>query len=77
MQLPTKDTFQDRTILHDRHRLSHRQIDQLLLEESGRQFLAEKMNYPNNIKPGRYRLINYMSNKQLIDLLRSGKQEPV
>jgi UPF0755 protein len=39
--------------------------------------LAEKMNYSNNIKPGRYKLRNYMSNKELIELLRSGRQTPV
>jgi len=41
------------------------------------EWLAEKKNYRNNIYPGRYRIKNGMSNNKLIDLLRSGKQEPV
>ena len=40
-------------------------------------WLAKKKNYPNNINPGRYRLFNDMNNNELINLLRSGKQEPV
>lgn len=40
-------------------------------------WLAEKKNYPNRVKPGRYRLENNMSNNDLLNLLRSGKQEPV
>lgn len=41
------------------------------------EWLAEKKKYPSNIKPGRYKLRNKMSNNELIDLLRSGKQDPV
>ena len=40
-------------------------------------FLADKMNYTNNVKSGKYKLRNRMSNKELIELLRSGKQYPV
>ena len=39
--------------------------------------VARKMNLPNNIHPGKYRLENGMSNYALVSLLRSGKQEPV
>ncbi|MCC7331485.1 MAG: endolytic transglycosylase MltG [Flavobacteriales bacterium] len=37
----------------------------------------KKSNFVNNIKPGKYLLTEGMSNNELIDLLRSGKQEPV
>jgi UPF0755 protein len=40
-------------------------------------WLAEKKNYPNRVKPGRYRLQDNMSNNDLLNLLRSGRQEPV
>jgi len=40
-------------------------------------FLAKMMEYPENIKPGRYRLNANMSNRDAINLLRSGAQEPV
>jgi len=38
---------------------------------------ADKMNYMNRVKPGRYRLREGMSNRKLINLLASGTQEPV
>lgn len=37
--------------------------------------LAQKKNYPEKIKPGRYLIRKSMSNNSLINLLRSGKQE--
>lgn len=40
-------------------------------------WLAKKKNYQKNIKPGRYRLDPHMNNNELINLLRSGKQEAV
>lgn len=41
------------------------------------EFMAEKMNLRANIKPGKYRILAKMSNRELINLLRSGLQEPV
>jgi UPF0755 protein len=38
---------------------------------------AKKKKYPENIHPGRYRIANHMSNNELINMLRSGIQEPV
>ena len=38
---------------------------------------AEKKNYPNLIKSGRYILSNNMNNDELVALLRSGNQVPV
>jgi len=40
-------------------------------------WLAKKKKYPDNIKPGRYRVYDDMNNNELVNLLRSGKQEPV
>ncbi len=39
--------------------------------------LAELKKYPSSIKPGRYRLKNGMNNNTLINMLRSGNQEPI
>lgn len=39
--------------------------------------IAEKKNYPNHVKPGRYLIKDGMSNNALINLLRSGQQAPV
>ena len=58
-------------------------LQQLLLENGKLQHrdafirLAERKNYTRNIKPGRYKIINGMRNNDLVNLLRSGKQEPV
>jgi UPF0755 protein len=38
---------------------------------------AKKKNYPNHIYPGRYQVQNRMNNNEFINMLRSGKQEPV
>ncbi len=40
-------------------------------------WLAHKKNYPNHVMPGRYLLKNNMGNNALINLLRSGKQDPL
>lgn len=40
-------------------------------------WVAEKKNYPNLIKGGRYLIEKGMSNDALVDLLRSGKQTPL
>ena len=53
------------------------QEQNLLLNSASFQWVAERMGYTGRIKPGRYRIKAGMSNKELIRLLRSGKQEPV
>ncbi|MEX1188638.1 MAG: endolytic transglycosylase MltG [Bacteroidia bacterium] len=40
-------------------------------------WMAEFMKYDKKILPGRYRLKNGMSNREIVSLLRSGKQEPL
>jgi UPF0755 protein len=40
-------------------------------------WVAQKKNYPESIRPGRYLMGNKMSYNGLINLLRSGKQTPV
>lgn len=39
--------------------------------------LAEQKKYHQNVKAGRYRLTNGMSNNELINMLRSGQQSPI
>lgn len=41
------------------------------------EWLADQKKYKNNVKPGKYKLKAKMSNNELINLLRSGDQEPV
>ncbi|MBR4440843.1 MAG: endolytic transglycosylase MltG [Bacteroidales bacterium] len=40
-------------------------------------WVAEKKNYPSKIRGGRYKITDGMSNNQIVNLLRSGNQEPV
>lgn len=40
-------------------------------------WVANKKNYPNVIKPGRYEIKKGLSNNDLINLLRSGNQNPI
>lgn len=40
-------------------------------------WVAGKKNYPRHIHPGRYRITHRMNNNQLVNMLRSGQQEPV
>ena len=49
----------------------------LLINTASFEWLAERMKYKQKVLPGRYRILSGMNNKQLISLLRSGKQEPV
>ncbi len=41
------------------------------------EWTALKKNYPNHINPGKYKVKNRMSNNEFINMLRSGKQDPV
>lgn len=52
-------------------------IAPLLQDSWSFKWVAEAMKYDALIKPGRYTLADGMGNKELIQLLRSGKQEPV
>lgn len=51
--------------------------DNLLENKTTFEWLSEQKKYTNNIKPGKYRILANMSNNALINLLRSGTQEPV
>ncbi|MEX0988099.1 MAG: endolytic transglycosylase MltG [Bacteroidales bacterium] len=54
-------------------------LDSLDILSDTRSFkwVSEKKNYPENVKPGRYRIEHGMSNNELVNLLRSGNQAPV
>jgi len=41
------------------------------------EWLSKRKHYDSHVKPGRYRLIDDMSNNLLVNTLRSGRQEPV
>jgi UPF0755 protein len=41
------------------------------------EWLARRKHYDQRVRPGRYRLVDGMRNNTLVNLLRSGRQEPV
>lgn len=55
---------------------SLRQKDRLRIGQTF-DWVAQKMNYPSHIYPGRYVLRPNMSNRDLVNMLRSGKQTPI
>lgn len=54
-------------------------LDQKLIIKRKESFIwtATKKNLSNHINPGRYEIKNRMSNNDLVNLIRSGKQKPV
>lgn len=70
LYIPTGSTFEDVVeILHQKGYVKN--------ETSFKWVAEKKANFTNNIKPGKYKLTDGMSNDELVDLLRSGVQEPV
>jgi len=49
----------------------------ILIDKKSFQWVAEKKGYPGHVKPGRYRIEDGMNNNELVNMLRSGNQEPV
>ncbi|MFP4288876.1 MAG: endolytic transglycosylase MltG [Bacteroidales bacterium] len=49
----------------------------MIINSNSFEWLAEKKNYKNHIYPGRYLIHEDMGNNDLINLLRSGQQDPV
>lgn len=67
--IPTGSYYRDVvSILKDR---------KILINEPSFEWVAEKKKYPENVKAGKYKVTHNMSNNQLVNLLRSGRQTPV
>ncbi len=49
----------------------------ILIDKNSFEWAADVKNYVNNVKAGRYLIKNSLTNNELINLLRSGKQEPI
>ena len=68
LYIPTNSNFDDVCLLLEEFGL---------LDAKSFRWVAGQMNYPTNVKAGRYRLIDGMSNIELVRMLRSGRQIPV
>jgi len=67
--IPTGSNFNDvKAILYE---------NGMIVNTNTFEWLAEKKNYRNHIRPGRYLIHEDMGNNELINLLRSGNQDPV
>ncbi len=67
--VPTGANFQQlKEILYEKGLVIHRK---------NFEWWAQKKKLPQLVKPGRYVLVNGMTNNELVDMLRSGKQVPV
>lgn len=51
--------------------------EKIIIDHESFEWVADQKNYRNHVHPGKYRLKNKMNNNQLVNLLRSGEQEPV
>jgi UPF0755 protein len=49
----------------------------LIIDQKSFEWLSERKNYVSRVRPGRYRIKDKMTNLELVNLLRSGMQEPV
>jgi UPF0755 protein len=67
--VPTGSTYQD---------VSNALVEQGYIDSQATfDWVAEQKKYKLNVRPGRYRLKDGMSNNELVNLLRAGLQEPV
>ena len=69
LYIPSNSTFKDvKRILYK---------DAIIIDKGSFEWLCEKKGYNVNVKSGRYLIKNHINNNELINLLRSGKQEAV
>jgi UPF0755 protein len=69
LYIPTGSTFDD---VYESIK-----AQEILKDTTSFAWTAENMDYTTQIKPGKYRLKPGMSNRSLVNLLKSGAQEPV
>lgn len=60
-----------------RHVMNILEKKKCLHSVQGFEWMAKRLNYDQDIRPGRYKLVNGMTNIDLIKLLKSGRQTPV
>ena len=67
--IPTGSTYKQ---------VSNALVDEsIILNQASFDWVAEQKKYKLNVKPGRYKLHAGMSNNELVNLLRSGEQDPI
>lgn len=51
--------------------------ENIIIDEAAFDWVAQQKQYPDLVKPGRYIILDGMSNNKLVNLLRSGEQKPI
>ena len=51
--------------------------ERIIKDTASFNWVALKKNYANHVKPGKYRISRSMNNNEIVNMLRSGRQEPV
>lgn len=69
LNIPTGTDFESLLVLLDKH--------SILLDFESFEWIAHIRNLPKHVNAGRYRIESGISNYELINMLRSGAQEPV
>lgn len=67
--IPTNATYQE--VLDSLY------VNNIIQDKTTFEWVSQLKKYPNLVKSGRYLIKNQINNNDLVDLLRSGKQEPV
>ena len=67
--VPTKSTYDEMIAMLEE--------ENILQDKKTFEWLAQAFNLKDSFKPGRYRIIAGMSNRQLISMIKKGKQEKV
>jgi len=49
----------------------------IIVDKISLEWIMKKKNYNNKVRSGRFKITNHLSNNDLVNLLRSGKQSPV
>ena len=69
VKIPTGSAYSD---------VLHILVSQGILKDTASfKWVSQKKNYPSHVKPGRYRISRNMNNNEIVNMLRSGRQEPV
>lgn len=55
----------------------HLEKEGIIENRNSFRWVARKKGYDEQVKPGRYKIRNGLSNNELVNMLRSGKQDPV
>jgi UPF0755 protein len=51
--------------------------EKVIVDPKGFDWISNRMNYPRSVRPGHYVLYDGMNNRELVSMLRAGRQTPI